>query len=135
MSYFFILQKKKWFRHELIAYFIVSWAFFCSWSKCLVSPIKTCIFTVCYQFNLPFIEILSSLNKIIHMFTKSRDILFSLPLKITKFCINSNYGIFTWIIQVQNKIYEVLLCLNKPSIFTTVEDQRHYVSNADMERD
>lgn len=69
------------------------------------------------------------------MFTKSRDILFSLPLKITKFCINSNYGIFTWIIQVQNKIYEVLLCLNKPSNFTTVEDQRHYVSNADMERD
>ena len=45
------------------------------------------------------------------------------------------HGILTWIIQVQNKISKVLLCLNKPSIFTTAEDQRHYASNADMERD
>lgn len=46
---------------------------FFSWSKGLIPPIKTYIFTVCYQFKLPFREILSSLNKIIHMFIKRNE--------------------------------------------------------------
>ena len=29
----------------------------------------------------------------------------------------------------------VLLYLNKPSIFTTAKDQKHYVANTDMGRD
>ena len=62
---------------------------FCSWSKCLISPFKTYIFTMCYQFKLPFIEILSSLNKIIRMFIK-RDGKNSISSKkIATFCINS----------------------------------------------